>query len=130
MMMKNLTLKTCSLAVLLVGSLLGTQSILAAPILINGSLTGAIANGGVPTGWTVLSPSPDTMDETTTSVGPLAVLGQHLPRLRMAEPGSDSLMMVVHLMRCLGRRYPDSISEPPTMFRGTKQTLVLHQVGM
>ena len=35
----------------------------AAPILVNGSLTGPISNGGVPPSWTVLAGSPDTMDE-------------------------------------------------------------------
>lgn len=35
----------------------------AAPILTNGSLTGAIANGNVPTGWSVTSETPDTMDQ-------------------------------------------------------------------
>lgn len=35
-----------------------------APLLLNGSLTGPIANAGVPTGWSVTTPSPDTMDAT------------------------------------------------------------------
>jgi hypothetical protein len=35
----------------------------AAPIVANGSLTGPIANGGVPPSWTLLSGSPDTMDQ-------------------------------------------------------------------
>ena len=30
--------------------------------VVNGSLTGPIANGGVPPGWSVLANSPDTMD--------------------------------------------------------------------
>lgn len=38
-------------------------SVYAAPILVNGSLTGSISNGNVPTGWNVSSPSPDTMDQ-------------------------------------------------------------------
>ncbi len=33
-----------------------------AAIVTNGSLTGPIANGGVPSGWTVMLGSPDTMD--------------------------------------------------------------------
>jgi len=37
----------------------------ATPIITNGSLTGNLNNGGVPTGWNVLSPSPDTMDENS-----------------------------------------------------------------
>jgi hypothetical protein len=35
----------------------------AVPILNNGSLTGPIANFGVPSGWTIIDGSPDTMDE-------------------------------------------------------------------
>lgn len=35
----------------------------AVPVINNGSLTGAISNNGVPTGWTAMSGSPDTMDE-------------------------------------------------------------------
>jgi hypothetical protein len=42
----------------------------AAPVLVNGSLTGPIANGGVPTGWSVTSPSPDTMDQNNNVGGP------------------------------------------------------------
>ena len=43
---------------------LATSSVLhATPILVNGSLTGPIANGVVPPGWTTLSESPDTMDQ-------------------------------------------------------------------
>jgi hypothetical protein len=34
----------------------------AVPILLNGSLTGPIANNGVPPGWTILLESPDTND--------------------------------------------------------------------
>jgi len=37
----------------------------AAPIVTNGSLTGPIANSGVPSGWSVTSGSPDTMTETS-----------------------------------------------------------------
>ncbi|MFT5676846.1 MAG: hypothetical protein ACI808_002795 [Paraglaciecola sp.] len=37
----------------------------AIPIITNGSLTGTLSNGGVPTGWSILSPSPDTMDENS-----------------------------------------------------------------
>jgi hypothetical protein len=43
--------------------LVAASSAAASPILINGSLTGPIANGNVPPGWTVLSESPDTMDQ-------------------------------------------------------------------
>ncbi len=46
----------------------------AAPILVNGSLTGPIANGGVPAGWTALAGSPDTMDEGN-NVGVGGLLG-------------------------------------------------------
>ena len=42
----------------------------AAPVLVNGSLTGPIANGGVPTGWSVTSPSPDTVDQNNNVGGP------------------------------------------------------------
>ena len=34
-----------------------------AALITNGSLTGPIVNNGVPTGWTIFSGSPDTMDE-------------------------------------------------------------------
>lgn len=37
----------------------------AAPVVTNGSLTGPVANFGVPTGWSIFSGSPDTMDETS-----------------------------------------------------------------
>lgn len=40
-----------------------TGSVSAQEFITNGSLTGPIANGNVPPGWTVLAPSPDTMDE-------------------------------------------------------------------
>lgn len=39
------------------------QSLWALPSITNGSLTGPIANGGVPSGWTTISQSPDTMDQ-------------------------------------------------------------------
>ena len=42
-----------------------------ANLLTNGSLTGPIANGGVPAGWSVLSGSPDTMDENNNVGVPL-----------------------------------------------------------
>jgi hypothetical protein len=45
------------------------QSLIAVPALINGSLTGPIANGGVPTGWSILAGSPDTMDENNNVGG-------------------------------------------------------------
>jgi len=41
----------------------------ALPILSNGSLTGPISNGGVPTGWSITTPSPDTMDENNNVGG-------------------------------------------------------------
>lgn len=47
----------------------------AAPVLVNGSLTGSIANGGVPAGWSVTSPSPDTMDENNNVGGPFGGFG-------------------------------------------------------
>lgn len=50
-----------AIASLVLAACLGAH---AAPTLVNGSLTGPIANGGVPTGWTLTSGSPDTMDQT------------------------------------------------------------------
>jgi hypothetical protein len=41
----------------------GAGQAFAVPVLINGSLTGPIANFGVPPGWSILAGSPDTMDE-------------------------------------------------------------------
>src|SRR5262249_32803049 len=32
------------------------------PALVNGSLTGPVANGAVPAGWSIIAGSPDTMD--------------------------------------------------------------------
>lgn len=49
--------------VLCIAPSLGAQSI------TNGSLTGPIQNGGVPTGWTLLLGSPDTMDENNNVGG-------------------------------------------------------------
>ncbi|MDO9096405.1 MAG: PEP-CTERM sorting domain-containing protein [Rubrivivax sp.] len=46
-----------------------------APVLVNGSLTGSIANAGVPTGWSVTSPSPDTMDQDNNVGGPFGGFG-------------------------------------------------------
>lgn len=46
--------------------------------LVNGSLTGSIANPGVPSGWTTISGSPDTMDETH-NVGTSSALFQATP---------------------------------------------------
>lgn len=40
---------------------------LAAPSLVNGSFTGPSANGAVPTGWTITSATPDTMDENNNT---------------------------------------------------------------
>lgn len=44
-------------------SLVAAFAVQAAPILSNGSLTGRIANGAVPPGWSTLAGSPDTMDQ-------------------------------------------------------------------
>jgi len=58
------TNKKLALALALASIILcAAQVSLATPILDNGSLTGAINNAGVSSGWVVLSPSPDTMDE-------------------------------------------------------------------
>lgn len=43
--------------------LLLLPSLAGAVSLVNGSLTGPIANNGVPPGWSILGGSPDTMDE-------------------------------------------------------------------
>lgn len=53
---------------------------LAAPTILNGSLTGPIANNGVPAGWNIVNGSPDTMDQTANvgvpgSVGAAFVAG-------------------------------------------------------
>ena len=56
-------MKKLRLLLVLAGSLLFAQYAAAGPVLVNGSLTGPIANAGLPPGWTVVSPSPDTMDE-------------------------------------------------------------------
>lgn len=45
------------------GILIASAGMVSAATLVNGSLTGAVANGIVPTGWTSLVGSPDTMDE-------------------------------------------------------------------
>lgn len=45
-----------------------------ANLITNGSLTGPIANAGVPSGWTTLAGSPDTMDETN-NVGAFVPFG-------------------------------------------------------
>ena len=45
--------------------------VLAAPVVVNGSLEGPIANSTVPTGWTITSFSPDTMDQNNN----LGVIG-------------------------------------------------------
>ena len=39
------------------------NTVIAAPILVNGSLEGPVANSTAPPGWTITSFSPDTMDE-------------------------------------------------------------------
>lgn len=49
-----------------------------ANMLSNGSLTGPIFNGGVPSGWLVLAHTPDTMDETH-NVGVTSVPFQSIP---------------------------------------------------
>lgn len=38
-----------------------------ANLIINGSLTGPLANSGVPSGWSITSPSPDTNDATNAA---------------------------------------------------------------
>jgi len=57
-------------ALLVAGIAIGSSQ--AAPIVANGSLTGAITNGGVPPSWTLLSSSPDTMDQNN-NVGVLGL---------------------------------------------------------
>lgn len=48
----------------------------AAAVFVNGSLTGPVANGGVPSGWTTFSFSPDTMDQNNNAgVGGLGGFG-------------------------------------------------------
>lgn len=53
------------LATAVLAASLSLCAALAQAQLVNGSLTGPISNGGVPTGWTVLEGSPDTMDATS-----------------------------------------------------------------
>lgn len=60
--MKSIRLAT--LSVLLLAALTAR----AESLVVNGSLNGSIANNDVPTGWTVLAGTPDTMD-TTSNVG-------------------------------------------------------------
>ncbi len=58
-------MKTLSLAFsTLAATVFLGQTAVAFPTLSNGSLTGSIANGGVPAGWTIIAGSPDTMDQT------------------------------------------------------------------
>lgn len=52
------------LAVFLVLGFGAVGSVSAQEFINNGSLTGPIANAAVPSGWTILAGSPDTMDET------------------------------------------------------------------
>jgi len=59
--MKKLFVVLCSLMMLFGG--IGLAH--AVPILNNGSLTGPIANFGVPPSWTIFAGSPDTMDENS-----------------------------------------------------------------
>ena len=56
-------------AIVFASSVLCSVQALAVPILTNGSLTGPITNGGVPSGWTTLAGSPDTMDENNNVGG-------------------------------------------------------------
>jgi hypothetical protein len=46
----------------LVADLLSASLAHAAPIVVNGSLSGSIENNAVPTGWTILNGTPDIMD--------------------------------------------------------------------
>ncbi|RTL26679.1 MAG: PEP-CTERM sorting domain-containing protein [Burkholderiales bacterium] len=46
----------------LAAALLVSTSAFAENLVVNGSLTGAIINNGVPTGWTIFEGTPDTMD--------------------------------------------------------------------
>lgn len=48
---------------LVFAALVAAASATASPVLLNGSLTGPIANNGVPSSWTILAGSPDTMDQ-------------------------------------------------------------------
>ena len=58
--MHHLRFKPITMALLAVGcAFVGAT---AQAQVVNGSLTGPIANGGVPPGWTLLAGSPDTMD--------------------------------------------------------------------
>lgn len=56
-------------------SLLLTTGAVNAATLTNGSLSGQISNGGVPTGWTAYSGSPDTMNENNNVGGPYGSFG-------------------------------------------------------
>jgi hypothetical protein len=60
--MKSIRLATLSVL------LLAAFTARAESLVVNGSLNGSIANMDVPTGWTVLAGTPDTMD-TTSNVG-------------------------------------------------------------
>ncbi len=60
--MKSIRLATLSVL------LLAAFTARAESLVVNGSLNGSIANNDVPTGWTVLAGTPDTMD-TTSNVG-------------------------------------------------------------
>lgn len=55
-------MKSKLLRLLAVGLLTGPATAHSIPIVFNGSLSGPIANSGVPRGWRILSGSPDTND--------------------------------------------------------------------
>ncbi len=57
--MKSIRLATLSVL------LLAAFTARAESLVVNGSLNGSIANMDVPTGWTVLAGTPDTMDPTS-----------------------------------------------------------------
>jgi len=55
--------RTKSTFLALIAVLLSPMAANAVPILVNGSLTGPIANTTIPTGWSVILGTPDTMDQ-------------------------------------------------------------------
>ena len=59
----NRSLSFSKIIVFLAVALGAAGSVSAQEFITNGSLTGPISNGGLPPGWTILAPSPDTMDE-------------------------------------------------------------------
>lgn len=58
----NYTKSVIAAAAIVVAGVSASVGAYAAPVLVNGSLTGPLANANVPTGWSVVSPSPDTND--------------------------------------------------------------------